>query len=560
MDAGKVCGYGLTVRRCLVDRKVALLSNVNMNFVVRMLKGELSVYGQEGYGNELGVLLNKGSSYYEFEPEMTFLVLDLMEICGHELGNARERFRDWFAAAEGGFDSGQVYYVSDGFLWGCEVEVMHDPAQKQAVEQMWMEELWEFCGRHSNVFVLPYHRMVEDLGAENFYSMKMWYMGRVLLTNEAQKRLAELILSKVRLHGRTARKVLLLDLDNTLWGGLAGETDHTPVVLSSEHSGLCYKNLQRVVKQMQSEGVLLGIVSKNNEKDALDIISGHPHMILGPECFAAVKINWRAKHENIQEIAGELNLGLDSFVFFDDSSAERELVRKMLPQVAVPDFPERPEELAPCMVKIYREYFEKTRLTREDMEKTRQYADNVKRNQLQEASVDFGSYLKSLRMKVTRVDGKENGDRLLQLLNKTNQFNLTTRRFDQAGLAALLEEPDAKAFLYKVEDCFGDNGIVAAVIIRIAGVTARIEDMVMSCRVMGRNVEYAILDDIEKDLLGRGVTRLAGTFCPSGRNQPVEMLFEGLGYDVIKAGEDGSKEYELLLEQRPERLYYAEVC
>ena len=364
---------------------------------------------------------------------------------------------------------------------------------------------------------------------------------------------------KLRLETNVPKKVLLLDLDNTLWGGLAGENDVNPIALSEDHAGLAYKNLQRVILKMQEQGVLLGIVSKNNEGDAMEILEHHPHMVLRPECFAARRINWEPKHENILEIAKDLNLGIDSFVFWDDSPAERALVSRLLPQVVVPDFPGKPEELAGAMARIYHEYFEKASVTEEDLTKTAQYAANAKRESLQEAAVDFDTYLKQLNIVITRQDPHAHTARLVQLVNKTNQFNVTTLRYDQAQMLTILNAPEKRVYLYSVKDCFGDNGIVAAAIVKLPDHEDApfLEELVMSCRVMGRNIEYAVVEDIENDLQASGFTALKARYVPTAKNKPVEMLFEKLGYTVLEE-ENGRKEYEILFSNRPKRVYYAE--
>ncbi len=292
--------------------KLALLSNVNMDYAVRMLAKETEVYRPEGYGNELGVLINPESSYHAFRPDITFLLVDLMELLGHELDleRAAEKIGGWFSQLAGGLREGEVYYVNDAWLWGVELGAAADPGRKAALEGLWQARLEELCRSRANVRIFPYRHVIETLGEERAFSLKTWYMGKVLHSSEALKRLWGLILEKARWEVRVPRKVLLLDLDNTLWGGLAGERDHSPIALSEDHEGLAYKNLQRVLAQMQEQGVLLGIVSKNNQEDAMEILQEHPHMVLRPCAFAARRINWEPKHENVREIAKELNLGL----------------------------------------------------------------------------------------------------------------------------------------------------------------------------------------------------------------------------------------------------------
>lgn len=548
-----------------MSHRIAVLSNVNMNFVIRMLKKELGtadpeslVYEAEGYGNELGTLLDASSSYETFRPDITFLIMDLMEVLDHDLSAPGDRIERWFSLLKGALHRDRIYYISDAFLWGPELEVMQDADCRRRLEGRWQECLLDLSRECPNVRILPYRRLIEEMGAENAFSFKMWYMGRILHTNEAQKRMVDLLLHTVRLQERIPKKVLLLDLDNTLWGGLAGEADHSPVVLSQEHTGLMYRNLQRVIAQMQRQGVLLGIVSKNNEKDAMDIIASHPHMVLRPEDFVCMKINWRTKPKNIAEIAKELNLGMDSFVFWDDNPAERALVKTVLPQVTVPDFPEKPEELPGAMIRIYRQYFEQAAITGEDRQKTRQYAENAKRNALKAQAADFASYLRQLAMEIVRESPEAHPERLTQLVNKTNQFNLTTKRYEQSDLQKLLQDTGKRIYLYRVKDCFGDNGIVAAVIVDLAESVPAIDTFVMSCRVMGRNIENAIVDDIEKELYEEGRTSLRARYLPTAKNKPVENLFDKLGYTVIQTEENGGKLYEINLADRPEREYYAE--
>ena len=551
--------------------KTALLSNVNMDFVLRMLKEETEVYQGEGYGNELGLLLNTASSYHAFSPQITFIVLDYLELLEHDLDalEAERRVADWFSLFEGTIDKTTSYYISDAYLWGVEMDVVFDAGLKLRLEQLWQSRLEQLCADHSNVHIFPYRKMIASMGEENAFSTKMWYMGKILLSRDAQQRLCNLILEYIGLEMRTPKKVLLLDLDNTLWGGIAGENDHTPITLSDDHAGLAYKNLQRVILQMQKQGVILGIVSKNNMEDAQVILEKHPHMVLRPEHFAIQKINWEQKHTNILNIAKELNLGVDSFVFFDDNETERALVQQMLPDVVVPDFPKKAEDLAPAMVRIHKEYFAKSYLTKEDLEKTEQYAANVKRASMQETIADFDDYLRQLEIVVTAVNPKRNAERFLQLMNKTNQFNLTTQRYTMEVLQQILEDSQKRKYLYGVADRFGDNGLVAAVIVDLHGVVPVIEEFAMSCRVMGKRVEQAILDDVEKKLAAEGFERLHGIYIPTAKNKPVAGLYEQLGYKKVPAVtalkcEDAvqkaeAEEYELLLEEKPLRTYIAEM-
>lgn len=553
------------------DRRIALLSNVNMNGMIRILRQDVQVYEAEGYGNELGILKNPDSSYYAFDPEITFLVIDLLELLGHETGEraAEIVIENWFAGLESALAGDRIYYIGDAYLWGVELEAADALVCREKLEALWDMRLRALCGRHGNVRILPYHRLIARVGEEQAFSLKMWYMGRILLSGEAGKRLAALILEKVRIEHRTPRKVLALDLDNTLWGGLAGERDKTPLTLSEEHAGLAYKNLQRVILQMQRQGVLLAVVSKNNPEDAEEILEKHPHMVLRPEHFAAKRINWETKDKNLSEIAAELNLGTDSFVFWDDNPQERLLVSRMLPEVAVPDFPAKPEDLAPAMTRIYHTYFEKAALTAEDLYKTVQYENNARREQLQQSAGSFEDYLRQLRIVVAEVPAAEHVNRLTDLLNKTNQFNLTTQRHTVGEIQGMLSDAGKDVFLYRVADCFGDYGVVAAVIVDRSGEHPVIEEFVMSCRIMGKSVEQGILSRVEQKYRERGCERIRGRYVPTAKNKPVAGLYERMGYRrIVGSGgnpegasdaEEGEEWYELSLRETPVRAFVGEL-
>ncbi len=552
-----------------MSKKIALLSNVNMNYVIRLLKKEHQVYEMEGYGNELGILLDGQSSYHAFAPEITFLIMDLMELLGHELyprepelsqpEGERELacmpscLRHWFMQLDGCIGPGGLYYLSDAWLWGPELGALPQPERRQYLENQWLQGVLWLQRHHGNIRLFPYRQIIGQMGEENSFSLKMWYLGKILHTNETQKRLAQEIAALTDIEQRTPKKVLLVDLDNTLWGGLAGEREHTPLELSEDHGGLAYKNAQRVLRLIEQSGAVLGIVSKNNEEDALEVIRRHPHMVLREKDFAIWRINWRPKHENIDEIARELNLGLDSMVFWDDSPAERELVKQMLPQVEVPPFPKRPEELAQALVEIYEKYFRKARLTKEDEEKTRQYVQNGQRSFLERQTGDYAQYLRRLGLRAQSLNPAAHMERLVQLLNKTNQFNLTTLRHTQEEMQKIVADSSKKVYLYRVEDNFGDYGIVSAAIVDVAEETPVIAEWVLSCRVMGRQVEDALLGHMEAQLQKAGYETLRGRYVPTAKNNPVSGLYERMGYQTLRRGEDGSAEYGIQLAKRPAR-------
>lgn len=541
--------------------KVALLSNINVDPIIRQLKTNqgYEIYDSQGYGNELGTIINKQSPLYSFCPDMVFFIIDVMELIQHNIDVmvAEKKIDEWFSILKGALSDNIVFYLSDAYLYGFEMGVVWDKSVKRAIESSWNDNLQELVSKHSNVRIFSYSTVIQHIGENNAFSNKMWYLGKILYTSTLQRALGEEIKQRIAVETRQAKKVLLLDLDNTIWRGLAGENDITPIVLSEDGVGLAYKNFQRVIRQIKQQGVVLGIVSKNNENDAMKIIENHPHMVLRPDDFAAIRINWDNKVGNIISISKELNIGLDSIVFVDDNKAEQALIKESLPEVVVPDFPDRPEELTRFMTELFLEFFEKSVITDEDREKTKQYQANNERKKLQESSVDYDGFLDGLEMKMFRVDPNKNKERFIQLVNKTNQFNLTTRRLTEPEAIKILSNPDSEVFLYRVVDKFGDNGIVAAVIVDF-GEDAIITEFTMSCRVMGRKIEEAIIEDVEESARNRGYNKLIGVYRPTEKNKPVKELYSSLGYKKIKTYTDGMTEYSFDLNNILNRKIHVE--
>ena len=540
--------------------KIALLSNINMNPVIRSLKKEMDIYETEGYGNELGTLMNPQSSIHSYNPDIIFLIEDLLELINHDtdINHASDIIVNWFSNFETLIDNSRVYYISNAYLWGLELNVLVDKTLKSKLENIWQIQLEHLLSKYNNVHIFPYRSLIESVGSDNSFSLKMWYMGKILHQPIMQQKISAEIKHFVHLSNNTPKKLLLLDLDNTLWGGLAGEDGINGITLSDDHAGLVYKNLQRIVKKMKEQGVILGIVSKNNESDALDIIENHPHMILNKSDFAIYKINWGPKHKNIQEIAATLNIGLDSIVFFDDNTSEQQLIRDMLPDVIVADFPDKDEQLPEAMIAIWREYFDRVSLTTEDLNKTSQYVANAKREELKKESKSFSDYLKGLQIKLIKKDADKYVERVTQLLNKTNQFNLTTKRHTKAEINTYIKDNTKRIYVYQTSDIFGDNGIIAVSIVDSLDKTPCICEFVMSCRVMGKNIEYAIIDDIENDLLASGFNELNAEYIKSQKNSPVSKLYDCLGYSMVQEY-DGHTKYNIHLEERPDREYYLNI-
>ncbi len=533
--------------------KIAVISNINTDSVVRLLKkkSDADIFDGIGYGNELGAMTNPDSALLQFAPELLFVIIDTAELIAHQLNTdaAAAAIRDWFAVFESALQPRITYCIADAHLRGGETQVQPDCFLKQKIENIWNENLFELAKKYANVQVFSLSALVQQCGQDGAFSAKMWYMGKIPYSFSFQNLLADALQHRILLESRTPKKVLLLDLDNTLWKGLAGEDNHSKIGLSDDGVECAYKDFQRVLRAMKDSGVILGIVSKNNFDDAMQIIRLHPHMVLREEDFAAIRINWKNKAHNILSICKELNVGEDSVVFLDDSPAERQLIRETLPAVAVPDFPAQADALPEFAVAVYRQYFEKSAVTQEDKQKTAQYKANQKRDALLQESVSFDAFLQGLDMKMIRVKAQTHFERILQLVNKTNQFNLTTKRYTAQELQEAMDDKNRDFFVYRVTDRFGDNGVVIVAVLQYAE-SAVIEEFTMSCRVMGRNIEQAVLEDMELAAEQRGYTQIKGICIPTPKNKPVQSLYPALGYEP----EDNTA-YVLQLSSKPQRNY-----
>lgn len=535
---------------------IALLSNTNVEPIINKIAIDNNVYKPSGYGNVFEELMNPSSKFNQFNPDIVFIMIDFSELivnCYREQDVIVE-LSNWFDDFNNSVNPDVIYFISDADIRDQTIAINSGNYGFSHYENIWNKKLEDVVQKYNNVYIFPYKQCVENVGKNNFYSTKLWLLGRIAISEEGRKVILNQIQYSLNLISVKTKKVLILDLDNTLWGGLAGENNHNPIQLSNEHVGLLYKNFQRAIKRIKNMGVLLAVVSKNNMEEAIEIIKNNPHMILKFEDFISIKINWKQKDINISEIAQELNLSLDSFVFIDDNPTERELVKTLLPAVEVPDFPKQIEQLPEFALQVYNQFFKKLIFSKEDEIKTEQYQANLKRNEMKQNSSDFTSYLKNLHIEIKEVNAAENTERLYQLLNKTNQFNLTTKRYTYNEINELLHNKNNFVYLFEVSDKFGNNGVTAVVIVKIEDIPM-IESFVLSCRIMGKYIENYILDVVEQDIKKRGFHLLDAVYIRTNKNTPVEFFYDNLNYHIIEKDE-AHKRYRIDLYENNKREYY----
>lgn len=388
------------------------------------------------------------------------------------------------------------------------------------------------------------------VGRERFYDPRRYFWTKQPLSEGGAQVLARHVWAGLRALVTGPKKVLVLDLDNTLWGGVVGETGPLGIGIGESPDGEAYRAFQAEVKALAARGVVLAIASKNNHDDAVAPFRENPEMVLKLTDFAHVEATWAPKSESLQRIAKTLSLGLDSFVFFDDNPAEREQIRQALPQVAVADVPDDPAEYVRVLHAGL--WFEAASLSAEDLARSGQYQRENQRRELQSSFANMDDYLTSLDMQgaIGAVD-ETTMQRVVQLLAKTNQFNVTTRRHTRADVERLLAPSNAVGCVLTLADRFGDHGLIAVVLAEpLAGAdepTLSVDTWLMSCRVIGRTAEEYMFNALVARALELGYRRLRGEFLATRKNAMVADLFDRLGFSRIDESTDGRVVYDYVL-------------
>lgn len=419
-----------------------------------------------------------------------------------------------------------------------------DDYQLQSAVAEYNNALYAVEARRKNVKVIDITEFTRKYNASELFDWKFYFISQMGMNPKLNKDFKAWWDRRLNSISLKRKKCLVLDLDNTLWGGVLGEDGIEGIKIGGDYPGKAFLYWQDALLELSKSGVILTICSKNNEQDVLDAWEKNPFMILKKEHFAAYRINWTDKATNIKELATELNIGLDSFVFVDDNPTERELIRQMLPMVEVPEFPAQPYELMPFFKQLVEDYFKVYSVTDEDKKKTEQYKQNAARAQAQASFADFDSFLESLDIQITIESANEfNIQRIAQMTQKTNQFNLTTHRYTDADVRGFIEK-GWKIWCMSVADKFGDNGITGAIMVTPEGA---IDTFLLSCRILGKGIEMAFVKTVISLLSSDGFEILTASYLPTAKNVQVKDFWEKAGFACTQENEDGSKSYSLLL-------------
>lgn len=514
-----------------------LISLLEMGIDTEVFIGEYNQYPQE--------LINPDSALYKFNPEITYLMLDGHSLMGavYDTGadsadtmqeivdttcDLIDNLIDAHAKQNAGLLVIHTIPIPTQDVWGIHA---NRPGSVTWVIKSINRHLQSQALTCENLMVLDSNQVEARNGANQMRSSKMRHFGKFFYWQEGILSIADEQLRYYRALKGKMRKCIVLDLDNTLWGGIIGEDGMDGIALGSTSPGSAFVEFQRTLLGYFNRGIILAVNSRNNWNDAMEVIESHPDQVLHEKHFGAIRINWQDKATNIREIAQELNIGLDSMVFFDDDEHNRELVKLQLPGVLVPDFPKDPADLAQTLLNISQ--FDTLSITAEDRKRGQMYAAERGRRKLKtQSGGNLDDFLKSLETKVDiKSATKFSIPRIAQLTQRTNQFNMTTRRYSPGDIEKFSADPNYKVLSMSVTDKIGDSGIVGVAIINISDKSNWIIDtFLMSCRVLGRRVEEGLLWWIIDQAKRENVQSITGEVIFTPKNPPARELYNKMNF------------------------------
>lgn len=497
-------------------------------------------------------LLDPNSGLYAFQPDVAILAVQTRDVA--------PRLWDTWADLRDGEARAAVQEVVEAFRTWIETFRVHSPAylvvhgletpahpshglldghgeccQVEAIRQV-NQEIRRIALQTSGVYYLDYDALIAQHGRLRWHDEQKWLTMRLPIAAANLAHLADEWLRFLHPLTGTVSKVLVTDLDNTLWGGVVGEDGTAGIQVGREYPGAAYLAVQRALRDLRHRGILLAVCSKNNASDALRVLDEHPEMLLRRDDFAAMRINWNDKSANLREIASELNVGTDALAFLDDSPVERSRVRAALPEVAVIELEEDPGTFARSLRQCAR--LDRLTLSSEDRDRHRMYVEQRERRQLANRAGSLEEFYRSLQQRVEIAPvSNETCARVAQLTQKTNQFNLTTKRYSDQQIQSLATAPGWRVYSVRVRDRFGDNGIVGVVIANIQDTAWKIDTFLLSCRVIGRTVETAVLSFLVEKARRSGATSVEGSFVPTEKNAPAADFYPAHGFQ--KTGSRG---------------------
>ena len=531
--------------------KVGILGSFTLNGLDECLKvkcSELNIDYESyigSYNQYNQEILNSESELYKFDPDITFLIIDIRTILGDlfyhpysvldkkrreiviekfdEVKNLIELFQKKLDKKLVVCNFHIPYFSSIGIIenksnFGFH-EMIHELNKK----------LVNFVKEKNSIFVFDYNQFVVKHGEKNVFNYKQFFLGDIKIAFDYIPFFANDLIGYIKPMLGFNKKCIVLDLDNTLWGGIVGEDGFDGIELGHSSNGKAFVEFQKQLLALWQQGIILAINSKNNFDDAITVIKEHPDMILREKHFASIKINWDDKAQNLIDISKEINIGLNSMVFFDDDKLNQERIKNEFPEVLTIELPNDPSQYAEILTDL--NDFNVLQNTEEDSKRGEMYAQQRQRNQFKETVSNLEQFLHQLKIKVKIKKSNEfTVPRISQLTLKTNQFNLTTRRYQEEDINKFVNDDNYLVGCAQVTDKFGDNGITGAFIVKKENNIWTLDTFLLSCRVMGRGVEDAILSHIIDDAKRNKVKEIKAEFIHTAKNKPAENFLKDFGF------------------------------
>lgn len=561
--------------------RLAILTSYTSDFLYPLLKADLML---EDIGSELyepkynqvrQELLDAGSGLYSFQPDITIVAIELKDIFPEQTARfpvlAREEKESFRAEIVSLYESivrscrqnckspRSLLLVSDLATPACGYESLAGSEAELAVFVGDInKELESICGETGNTHVLRYSRLVEHHGRREWADPRLYFTANIPVGPQNWLHLSDAYVRYIKAALGIDIKCIVLDLDNTLWGGVLGEDGLDGIQLGDTYPGSVYRKFQEYLLGLYANGYILAINSRNNMDEVLDALRSHRGMLLKEHHFAAIRANWEEKAENMWELSRELNILPDHMLFVDDDPVQIEKVRLALPTVTCLRLDSPPLNFAEQFSQL--RCFLKLGLTDEDKQRGELYVSERKRREIRQRVGSLEEFYRDLAQRLTIHRGRSSHvKRISQLTQKTNQFNMTTLRLTEAEVERLLTDPQHELITAELSDRLGDSGIIAYVQIRKAERVWEIENFLMSCRVLGRTAEECLLDYVVQRARGEGVESLRARFVPTAKNAPFAEFYLRNGFTLEKDGPAGEKYFVLCVAEYPPKVFPVEV-
>ncbi len=533
--------------------RIAVLGDTATQLLVTALKGTAFSRGinadiyEAGYDQVFFEIINEGSGLYRFLPDHTIIYMSSEklydEYCNTPLSERSGFAEKTMSGIASQWDKiNSVIQTKIMQFNFAENNDMIFGSLGSKTEESYIYQLrklnyllMEKASKVRNAYIVDLSGIQNLRGRENLLSEKFYYSARLAINVESLPYIASQIIDAVSAFSGRFRKCVILDLDNTLWGGVIGDDGINNIQIGELGIGRAFSDLQKWIKELKNRGVLLAVCSKNNEDTAKEPFVKHPEMVLRLDDFAVFVANWEDKASNIRRIQQTLNIGMDSIVFIDDNPFERNLVRQMIPEITVPELPEDPALYLSFLRS--ENLFETASFSSEDPDRTRQYQAEAQRVQLQNNFTTIDDYLESLDMTgAAKPFDAFNTPRISQLTQRSNQFNLRTVRYTEAEISEIAASDKYITLYFTLKDKFGDYGLISVVILEKQGSSLFVNTWLMSCRVLKRTVEEYVVNSMIKAARENGFSKITGEYIPTPKNAMVKDIYEKMGF--VRTGEN----------------------